>query len=127
MEAVGPVTEEADLVVEPFEPTVGETVLDGGEDAILVLADRPAQLDERGEAAGCGPGEPGAEPGLRLGERFAVEVAERLLEQVRAVKRAVDAPEYRELLDLVGIEVLGCLEQDPAGLLDRARLVLAFE
>ncbi len=68
MEAVGAVTEEADLVVEPLEATVGKAVLDGSEDAIPILTDRPTELDEGGEAAAGGPGEPGTEPGRGLEE-----------------------------------------------------------
>lgn len=91
MEAVGAMAEEADLVVQAFEPAVGEAVLDRGDDALAVLAERAAELDEGREPGSRRPGEPGAEPLLGLGRRPVVEIAERLLEQVGAVSFSVSS------------------------------------
>jgi len=51
VKAVGAADEQADLVVERLGAALVDAEADRGEDAVAVLADRPAELDERLEAA----------------------------------------------------------------------------
>jgi hypothetical protein len=107
MEAVGSMAEQADLVVQPLEPAVREAMLDGGDDAFVVLAEGPAELHEGRQARTCRPGEPLAKSSPRPSWRAVVDVAEGLLEEVGTVEGTVGATEKRERLGLIVVEVLG--------------------
>jgi hypothetical protein len=128
VEAVGPVLDDADLVVQPLHPAVGETEADRCEDAVAVLTEGAPELDEGSEVRAARPGEPGAQVLGRGVRATAVEGAQLLLEQVRPVDAGVEAGDGGEPDALLGSEVLGCLEQRPARALQNGRLggTLAF-
>ena len=55
LEAEGDAGDESDLGVYGLDASVGQAVLDGGEDRGLVLDDAALELDEGGDAAAPGP------------------------------------------------------------------------
>src|SRR6478752_4519638 len=65
--AVAAVVDEADFGVGAFEFPVGESELDGCEDAVSVVSDGLGEPDECGDAAAAGPGEPPVEVGWGVG------------------------------------------------------------
>lgn len=127
MKAEGLVAQQPNAVVQPFKSTIGEAVLDGGEDALAMLADRSGELDEGWQFRARGPGEPGVQSPRCDIDGFVVHATKRLLEQVRAVQGTIDDTEDGELLVLPRQEVLRRLEQEPAGLLQRRRVGVALE
>jgi len=61
VEAVGAAADQAQGGVDGLGAGVGEPVGERGDDPVVVLADRLRELDEAGDAAAPGPGEPGVE------------------------------------------------------------------
>ena len=89
-----------------------------------MLLDGARQLDERGEAAACCPGQPLVELGGRHVNLPAVEAGDqRLLEQVGAEDAAIGSLQKPELLPLDAGQVPRVLLQRPAGPLEAALLV----
>ena len=119
VEAEGPVRDEADLVVHTFEAGVGETGRDEGEDARQMPAYGAGEADEGWEARALSPGEPGQE-GSSCVERAAVgeDVEEGLLQEIGPVEWDVARSDGLQLRLFAGVQVLGVLEERPAGLLD---------
>ena len=96
MESVGASGDEADVVAPAFGAGVVDLQPDGGEDAVSVLADGLGDLDERGECAVAGLGDPAVE---ELGGVGGVEVAgedrpECLLQGVAAPEVAAAVAEF---------------------------------
>src|SRR5918994_4646577 len=61
MESVGSSGHGSDLVVQSLVAAVGQAPVDGGGDAVGVLADRGGGLDEFGDAGAFGPRAPALE------------------------------------------------------------------
>ena len=74
-----------------------------------VALDAVVELDERGDLAAPGPGEPGVEYGDGLGAAVLEHEAELLLQQVGPVELVVVAGDPGELGGLAVGEVLGVL------------------
>ena len=68
----GPVADQADAVVEAFEPAVAQPEADRVEDSVLVAADRSGELDERLEPGARRPRQPRVEMLRRQGGVFEV-------------------------------------------------------
>ena len=78
--------DQADLGVDLLDAGVGEAVLDRGEDPVALVGDRAGELDERRQLASSRPLQPGVEQPTRRGGGELVDLAQLLLEQVRAVQ-----------------------------------------
>src|SRR5205807_5065064 len=118
MVAVASVVDQADLRVESLQLRVRQAEPDGVEDAVAVGSDRLGELDHGGDAAAAGPGEPGVEALGGLGRAGTVDVSEGLLDQVGAVQGAVLGLELLQDLALRGLQLVGVLQQCPAGAFD---------
>ena len=96
--------------------------MDGGEDAITMLAKGARQSDEGPEPAAARPGEPGLEVRGRGRDGAVVERSELLLEQVGTVDGPVEVGDFGETGFFLRAEVLGSFEQGPSGALERRRV-----
>jgi hypothetical protein len=119
VKAVCAAGDEPDFVVERFGAALVDPEADRGEDPVAVFADRSAEADERFEAAAGQAGEEpvdqyldvvDAEPGLE-------DPADGFLERVRAPDLAAGGLQARERGGLFVGELVGLLEQRPAGVL----------
>ena len=89
-----------------------------GFDPRALLGDRLGELDKRGQARSSGPGQPRVQQPGRLLVGDAVDLAQLLGDQVRAVQRLVGLLDLRELVLLAFGEPVGVLPQDEAGALE---------
>ena len=129
MEAVGAAGDQPDLVVERLGAALVDAEADRVEDPVAVLADRLAQPDERLKpTAGRSGEEPVDEDRDVLDcQAGGEDRSERFLEGVGAPHLAAGSPEAAERPLLIVVEVLGCFEQRPAGVLEPAGGVLVAE
>ena len=86
-------------------------------DPRTLLGDGACELDERRQARSPGPGEPGVEQRDRVGEPYAVDLAQLLGEQVGAVEPLVELLDAGELELLALGQVLGVLPECEPGAL----------
>jgi hypothetical protein len=120
VKAVSTAGDEADLVVEGFGAALVDAEADGGEDPVAVFADRAAELDEWFEVAS---GQAGQEPVDQLFDVIWAEVgledaADGFFEFVGAPDLAAGGSDPGECDGLLVGELLGLLQQRPAGVLE---------
>ena len=89
--------DESDLGVDRFDPSVGQAVLDRGQDRVLVFHDSALQGDERVDPAAAGPANPLVQGRGRFGRVEAEDGAEPFLQQVGPVQPWVGLGDPGEL------------------------------
>jgi hypothetical protein len=117
VEAVGPVDDESYLVVQSLMGSVGEAAVDGGGDPVSMFPYCAGCFDEFGDSAALGFGTPAVQESVRGG---GVQVAgehraQRFLELVGPPECSTGSFDLTEGASLVGVEVAGVFQQDPAG------------
>src|SRR5258705_12743322 len=98
-----------------FTAGIGQSVVEGVADQGQVVADGRGQLDEFGDAAACGPGDPAGEQDPAGFASRGEYRAELLLEQVGPVETVVGLGDDRDRGALFAGEVLRVFEYGPAG------------
>ena len=121
MEAEGAAGEQTDLGVDRLDPGVGQAVFDGGDDPGALVGDRARELDEGRQATSPRPGDPAVQQRDRGPGCEAVDLAQLLFEQIRAIEPLVGVLDVRELGGLAVGEALGVLPQRKARALELAR------
>ena len=106
-EPVGDAGEQPQLGVDALGEPVGQAVGDRGDDPGAVLLDPVVELDEGGDLAAAGPGEPGVEHGDGLVAAMLEHEPQLFLQQVGPVEAVVVAGDPGQLGGLAGGEVLG--------------------
>jgi hypothetical protein len=109
VEAEGDTGEESELGVGGLDEGVGHVVVEGSVDAGPVAHDAALEVDEGGDAAASGPGDPAVE-GVFGGLSPELEHdPEAFFEQVGPMDAGVSLDQPGEVLVLAGGEVLGVL------------------
>jgi len=112
--------DQPDVCVDLLDPGGGEAVLDRGEDPVALLGDRAGELDECRQTCSTRPRQPAVEQATRRGGRELVDLAQLLLEQVRAVHAGVGLLDRGELRRLAVGEVLRVLPDREPGAFELA-------
>ena len=115
MEAVGTACDEADAGVGGLDATVGQAVLQGGNDVVTLLGDGASYLHKLLDATAACPDEPCVEKLNGSAARCVEDGAELLLQEVGAVEPLVGLLQPREHDALVPSQILWVLEESPAG------------
>ena len=118
--------DQPDLGVDLLDAGVRQPVSQRGLDPGALLGDRFCELDERLQAASSRPFQPTVEQLERLLDGDVVDLAQLLLEEVRAVDWCVQFLDERELRLLAAGQVLGVLpEREPGSLEVFGELLIA--
>src|SRR5664280_927811 len=120
LEAEGHPGQETHLGVRALDQPVGQPVLEAGVDRDTVLGDPLGQVDESGDPAAPGPGQPMVEQALAVLALEREDLTQLLLEQVGPVEAVVDLGDPGQLGRLLVGEVFGVLPQRVPGVFEVA-------
>ena len=107
------------LVFDRFDPSVGQAVLDRGEDRGPVFHDPPLEVDEGVDPAASGPADPVVECDGGLVVTELEHGAESLFEQVGPPQPWFGLRDPVQFDPLIGVQIRGVLPQRVTGMLQR--------